>query len=150
MMKLNFPEIAAKVKKEKGNILIFDAIRKKYLKLTPEEWVRQHVVQYLCNQLHYPKGLISLEAGLKYNQLAKRSDILVYDRQGKPFMLVECKAPEVKITPKVFEQASVYNQVIKAPYILVTNGLQHFCCHVDHESRKASLVKSIPAYEAVS
>jgi hypothetical protein len=149
MKQLNFPEIGAKFKKDQGNILIFDIIRKKYLKLTPEEWVRQHAVHFLIHQRHYPKGLIALESGLKFNNLQKRSDILVYDRKGQPFMLIECKAPEVKITQKVFEQAFVYNNILKAPYLVVTNGLQHFCCHIDSQSGKSVFLKEMPAYEAV-
>lgn len=147
MIQLNFPEIGAKVKKEQDNILIFDVIRKKYLKLTPEEWVRQHAVHFLIHQLHYPKGLIALESGLKFNKLQKRTDIVVYNRSGHPFLLLECKAPSVKITQKVFEQAFMYNDTLKAPYLVVTNGLQHFCCYVGN--KETVFVKEIPDYQSV-
>jgi hypothetical protein len=125
MTELNLPPFEYKVKKIDEKLHIFDIIRRKYLLITPEEWVRQHVLHWLINHHHYPKSLIRTESGLQYNQLAKRTDILVYDRNGLPFMLVECKASFVPLTQQVLEQAIRYNAILKAPYLLISNGLEH-------------------------
>ena len=146
MEKLNLPEYNFKIKNRDGKIAIFDSIRKKYVVLTPEEWVRQNLVEYLNQYLNYPKSLVKLESGLKYNQLKKRSDILVFDREGAPFMLVECKSPKVSINQKAFDQAAGYNYTIKAPYIVVTNGIKHYCCKIDHTSRKISFQAQLPRF----
>ena len=127
MQKLNLPRFEYKVKKQQNKPFIWDGIRKKYIQITPEEWVRQHFIHFLIQQ-GYPKALISVESGLKFNQRQKRSDILVYTQDGSPFFLVECKAPEVAINEKVMEQAVFYNQIIKAPFIGLTNGLHHVFC----------------------
>jgi hypothetical protein len=126
MIKLNLPEITPKIIKENGKIAILDLIRKKYIVLTPEEWVRQHYLNYLITHLHYPKGLIKIESGLSYNSRLKRSDIVVFDNLGKPQVLVECKAPSVPIDNQTLFQASVYNKILKAPLVVVTNGLLHY------------------------
>jgi hypothetical protein len=126
---------------------IFDSIRKKYVVLTPEEWVRQHFVNYLVNHLHYPKSLIKLEGGLKYNTLSKRSDIVVYDRKGNPFMLVECKSKDVKLNQKVVNQISIYNLKIGAPYQVITNGLIHYCYRINELSKECVFLNSLPEYE---
>src|SRR5689334_12958722 len=126
MEALNLPAFAFKVKQEKSKFWIFDGIRRKYLVLTPEEWVRQHFIQYLIQHLHYPKGLISPERGVIYNSLAKRTDICVFDTTGKVCMLVECKASSVKINEATIRQATTYNQNIRAKYVVLTNGLEHY------------------------
>lgn len=125
MTELNLPPFEYKVKKIDEKLYIFDIIRRKFLLITPEEWVRQHVLHWLINHHHYPKSLIRTESGLQYNQLAKRTDILVYNRNGLPFMLVECKASFVPLTQQVLEQAIRYNAILKAPYLLISNGLDH-------------------------
>ena len=125
MTELNLPPFEYKVKKIDEKLHIFDIIRRKFLLITPEEWVRQHVLHWLINHHHYPKSLIRTESGLQYNQLAKRTDILVYNRNGLPFMLVECKASFVPLTQQVLEQAIRYNAILKAPYLLISNGLDH-------------------------
>ncbi|MCW5910705.1 MAG: type I restriction enzyme HsdR N-terminal domain-containing protein [Cyclobacteriaceae bacterium] len=127
MYKLNLPEFNIALRKEQGKVWIFDIIRKKYVVLTPEEWVRQHFVHYLVNELEYPKSLFKVERSLTYNRLQKRSDIIIYNRTGKPWMLVECKAPEIKLTQKAFNQVAVYNMTVGARYIAVTNGMAHYC-----------------------
>lgn len=106
---------------------IFDVIRKKYIVLTPEEWVRQHFIHFLINSYKYPKSLMKVESGLKYNNLQKRSDIQVYTRKGHPFLIVECKASNVKLDSKVIDQAALYNKSIGADYIIVTNGMNFRC-----------------------
>lgn len=127
MYKLNLPEFNIALRKEQGKVWIFDIIRKKYVVLTPEEWVRQHFIHYLINDRGYPKSLFKVERGLTYNKLLKRSDIVIHDRTGKPRMLVECKAPEIKLTQKAFNQVAVYNMTVGARYIAVTNGMAQFC-----------------------
>ena len=130
MIRLNLPEFEYKVKKTSGKVSIFDIIRKKYVILTPEEWVRQSMVHFLVESLKYPRSLISIETGLKYNLLAKRSDILVYDRDASPFLLIECKTFQFPINQKAMDQLATYNKTISAPYIALTNGLKHYCIEV--------------------
>lgn len=146
MHKLNLPEFKHSLEKSDGKVYIFDVIRKKYVVLTPEEWVRQHFVHYLISELKYPKALLKVEGGLKYNTLSKRSDILVFDREGKPWMIIECKSPEMKITNQIFHQASVYNATHKAKFMTITNGLNHFCCSINWADGKTQLLSSLPAY----
>ena len=128
-------------------MLIFDGIRRKYVALTPEEWVRQHLIHYLVAEKSYPASLMSVETPLKYDRMDKRSDVLVHNRNGQPLMLVECKAPEVAITQKVFEQIAIYNLTIQAPYLMVTNGLQHYCLTAATNSSPACFLNEIPEYE---
>ncbi len=144
MVELNLPPFAYKVTKIDGKPFIFDVIRRKYVMITPEEWVRQHVFHWLTGEHQYPKSLIRIETGMHYNQLLKRTDIVVYDREGSPFLLVECKAPHIKLTDNVFDQAIRYNAVLKAKYILVTNGLEHFTFGV--ETGEAIVLGQIPIY----
>lgn len=147
MLRLNLPEFDYKAKSEAGKTYIFDIIRKKYIILTPEEWVRQHFLHYLINYFSYPKALIRIETGHKFNTLQKRSDIIIYDRNGKSFLMVECKAPSEKISQKTFDQIAGYNLTIKAKYVAVTNGLKHFCCQVDDEKNDLTFLKDIPQFK---
>jgi len=149
MEKLSLPSFDFNIKESDGKTVIFDIIRKKYLVLTPEEWVRQHFVHYLINQLGYTKALISVEHGLKYNKLQKRTDIIVHDREAKPLVLVECKAPEHRLNQKVLEQAMMYNKTLKAEYIIVTNGLEHSCLKVDSIGRKIEFLSTLPFYKDI-
>lgn len=146
MTALNLPPFRHQLQQQAGRTTIFDAIRKKYVVLTPEEWVRQHFVNYLIHHLHYPKALVSVEAGLRYNQTMRRSDIAVYTREGTPFMVIECKAPTVSLSTTVFEQISVYNQSLRARYMTVTNGLDHYCCRMDYEAGSYAFMDSLPEY----
>lgn len=123
MEQLQIPQYDCQVKKIEGELYIFDPIRRKNLLLTPEEWVRQHFVRYLLEEFDYPRGLMRTEGGLRYEQRQKRSDILVYDRNTEPFLLVECKASHIALSQETIEQASQYNYVIKAKYFAITNGL---------------------------
>ena len=125
--------------------LVFDPIRKKRIVLTPEETVRQNLIKYLTTQKGYPQSLISVEAPLKYAGACKRSDLLVYNNAGQPLMLIECKAPEVALTNKVFEQIAIYNLAIKAPYLLITNGVQTFCMKAN--TSPPHFLKELPEYE---
>ena len=127
MNQLNLPTYNPTLKKDQGKVYIFDLIRKKYVVLTPEEWVRQHFVNYLIQELNYPKSLFRIEGSLSYNKLQKRSDILIFNRFGKPWMLIECKSPTIKLSQKAFNQVAVYNMTVGAQYIAVTNGMVHYC-----------------------
>ena len=127
---LNLPTIEIAISYQNDKPYIFDVFRRKKILLTPEEWVRQHFMHFMVNGLDYPKPLIKTEGGLKYNQKQKRTDIVVFNRNGAPFLLVECKAPHIKLDSNVLFQATVYNQIINAPYIVITNGRQHLICHL--------------------
>jgi hypothetical protein len=146
MVRLNLPEFEYKLKKADGKVWIFDVIRKKYIILTPEEWVRQHFIHYLITGLKYPKALLKIEGGLTYNQLQKRSDILVFDREGKPWMVIECKSPDLKVSQSTLQQASVYNATLRAKYLTVSNGLIHYCASTDWEAGKTTLLEALPEY----
>jgi hypothetical protein len=146
MVKLNLPEYEYVLKKEEGKLLILDTIRKKYLVLTPEEWVRQHFVNYLIQTLQYPRALIRIEGGLQFNKLQKRSDIVVFDREGKPWMVIECKAPALAMSQQTLRQASVYNHSLKAKYLVITNGLQHLCYTTDWQANTTAPLQHMPPY----
>lgn len=139
--------VMPRIKEENGVLYVFDEIRKKYLVLTPEEKVRQGMITYLVEQLGYSKGLIKSEGGLKYNQLQKRTDIVVHNRDGNPYILVECKAEDVAINQAVVEQASRYNLLIKAPFLCVTNGKKTYCFQIDFENNTTTQLAGIPSAE---
>ena len=147
MKQLNLPQYEFRLSDDKS--AIFDTIRKKYIVLLPEEWVRQHFIHYMVSHLGYPTSLIKVEFGIRYNKLPKRPDILSFDRSGNPLLLVECKSYDVKISKSVFTQVSVYNKVLKSPYVVVTNGLQHFCWHQQPETGEVSFLDSIPEFQAL-
>jgi hypothetical protein len=147
MFALNLPEFDVNLKKSEGKVWIFDGIRKKYVVLTPEEWVRQHLINYFINHLNYPRTLIQVERGLHYNQLQKRSDIIVFDRSGKPWMIVECKSPEIKLDQKSVEQVAVYNSDVKAKYVSVSNGLRHICYEASSTIKDVVLLSDFPEYK---
>ena len=143
---LNLPEYPFRIKQESNAMYIFDDIRKKFLLLTPEEWVRQHLVQFLIRDKKYPRSLIKLEGGLKLNSLQKRSDILLFNSSGEKILLVECKAPSVKISQDTFDQIARYNFIYRVKWLLVSNGLQHFCCEIDFENESYRFVEELPEY----
>ena len=147
MKTLNLPTYQFSFKEENKKTKIFDAIRKKFLVLTPEEWVRQHIIRFLVEEKGFPPSLIAIEMGLKLNGMQKRADILVYSKMGNPILLVECKAPHIKIDQKVFDQIGRYNITFKLPYLLVTNGMEHFCAQIDFKSKNFSFLQDIPEYE---
>ena len=146
MCQLNLPSFSFKFSEENGEKRIFDFFRKKFVTLTPEEWVRQNFLVWLHKHKEYPAGLIAVESSTKYNKLAKRADAIIYGNDGKPKMVIECKAPEVKITQDAFDQAARYNFSLKAEYITITNGLEHFCCKVDKQNAWTFL-DNIPDYK---
>jgi hypothetical protein len=129
--------------------MILDTLRRKFVKLTPEEWVRQNFIQYLINEGKYPPGLMGVEILFKYNKLKKRTDILVHDRLGKPVMIVECKAHDVPLLENVFEQIVTYNINYKVPYLVVTNGMTHYACKFNDDFTGWEYLLVIPLYEEV-
>ena len=149
MTTLNLPSFEYKIKNAEGKLWIFDIIRKKYIVLLPEEWVRQHFIHYLIISGNYPKSLIRIEGGLKFNHLQKRSDIVVFNREGNPWMIVECKSPDISITERTLFQASVYNTSLRARYIAVTNGLKHYYAEVDWEKGITNNLNSLPEYPLI-
>jgi hypothetical protein len=150
LQKLNFPTFTFRFKNSENKVAIFDEIRKKFIILTPEEWVRQHVVQFLFQEKNYPKSYINVEKLIKINDLNKRYDIVVYQPNGELFLLIECKAPEVKIAQQTFDQIARYNLVLKAKYLMVTNGLNHYFCQMDFENEKYVFLKELPEFETTN
>tara|TARA_R110000822_G_scaffold303395_3_gene428035 strand:- start:361 stop:804 length:444 start_codon:yes stop_codon:yes gene_type:complete len=147
MQKLNLPHYKFRLKSNENKILIFDNLRKKYMVLTPEEWVRQHFVQFLIEEKKYPTSLIAIEKQLTINNRKKRTDILVFNKEGNHEIIVECKAPKIKITQATFDQIARYNLKLKANYLIVTNGLDHFYCKMDFENETYIFLKDIPDYK---
>lgn len=143
---LNLPEYPFKITLKDNRHFIFDEIRKKHLVLTPEEWVRQHFIQYLILEKKFPKALIQIEGGLSLNRLQKRSDIVIFNTSGERLMVIECKAPSVNITQAVFDQASRYNSVYKARWLVVTNGLKHCYAQIDHIAERFQFSPELPEY----
>lgn len=145
---LNLPRYPFRLKQEGDTMYIFDEIRKKFLILTPEEWVRQHFIQFLIQEKKYPRSLIKLEGGLKLNSLHKRSDILLFNSAGKKIVLVECKASSVKISQSAFDQVARYNAVHRVRFVVVTNGLQHYCAEIDFENESYKFLVELPEYSS--
>jgi len=147
---MNFPELnLPKAKLKLKDDLIWCVLRRKYIKNTPEEWVRQHFIHYLINELSYPVGLMASESIVKYNDMSKRCDIVAFSNELKTLMIVECKAPKIKLTEDVFYQIAKYNFTLKAPLLILTNGLQHVVAHIDVASKEIKYLKEIPIYEKV-
>jgi len=147
---LQFPVSNFKLKEQEGKLYILDVARKKYVVLTPEEWVRQHCVHYLRDVKKYPVSLLAVERGFRVNNLNLRYDIVAYNKQAKPVLLVECKASDVKIDQTTFDQIAAYNLELKVPYLMVTNGMQHFYCVMDFENRKYQFLKEVPGFSEVN
>ncbi len=146
-MELNLPKYEFSLRKHSGSTEIFDALRKKYVVLTPEEWVRQHFIRYLIDEKGFPASLIAIEKGLTVNGKPRRFDAVAYNNHGEPLVLLEFKAANVKITQKVFEQIATYNQILKVKYLIVSNGITHYCCEIDFTTRTIRFIKNIPPYD---
>jgi hypothetical protein len=159
MQQLNLPEYSFKYRQNNSATEIFDISRKKFIKLTPEEWVRQNFLMFLISEKSFPASLITVEKTLKYNKLTKKADIVIYDNTGAPRIIVECKAPSVKISQEVFDQLARYNLSIgrsvlassplKVDYLVVTNGMEHFCCKMDYTNSSWLFVNDIPNYASI-
>ena len=149
MIHLNLPPYAAQLQERSGKKLIFDVLRRKYVSLTPEEWVRQHFVHFLIGQKDYPKGLLANEMELRLGEKRMRCDTVVYNQQLQPRMIIEYKAPTVTIQQKTFDQVSVYNLLLKVDYLVVSNGLQHYCCRMDYDHQRYEFLPDIPVFSAL-
>ena len=149
MQQLNFPAYQFRFKNSENKVAIFDQIRKKFIILTPEEWVRQHVIQFLLVEKKYPLSLINVEKVLKVNDLRKRYDVVVFNTDGSIFILIECKAPEIKISQSTFDQIARYNMTMKAQFLMLTNGLNHYFCKMDFENEKYLFLTDLPLYQVL-
>lgn len=147
MLPLNLPTFPVKVILREGKRMIFDPVRNKFVALTPEEWVRQHFVQYLISEKGFPKERIGNEIAVKLNHTSKRCDTVVYNRFLAPLMIVEYKSPAVTISSAVFDQIARYNMVLQVKYLIVSNGLSHFCCKIDYETQSYAFLQTIPGYK---
>jgi virulence-associated protein VagC len=147
---LNLPAFEVKVTEKEGRRLIFDPLRRKYVALTPEEWVRQHFVNYLVSEKRYPPDLLGNEISLQLNATTKRCDTIVYDRFLAPLMIVEYKAPMIPLNRAVFDQISRYNTLLKVRFLTVSNGLRHFCCRIDYETQTYIFLENIPTYDELT
>ena len=149
MLELSLPGFDYKVKKQNGTVMIFDIVRKKYVVLTPEEWVRQHFVHFLIAHKGYPNALLANEVMVKLNGTTKRCDTVLYRRDLSARMIVEYKAPHIEITQAVFDQITRYNMVLKVDYLIVSNGMQHYCCRMDYENQSYTFLQDIPDYKSL-
>ncbi len=149
MLPLNLPPYETKISNSEGKTQIFDSLRRCYVALTPEEWVRQHFVNFLITMRGYSQALMSNEVSINLNGTKKRCDTVVYDKELRPRVIIEYKAPTVKITKEVFAQISRYNLVLKVDYLIVSNGLQHFCCKMDYQKNSYVFLQDIPSYTTV-
>ncbi|HTB32905.1 MAG TPA: type I restriction enzyme HsdR N-terminal domain-containing protein [Bacteroidia bacterium] len=143
---LNFRMYDFRIQEENGQLRIFDLARKKYVALTPEEWVRQHLIHYLNKDKNYPLGLMKVEKEFKYNKLSKRADIIVCDRTGAPLLMAECKSPDVELTQGVFDQAMRYNLIMDVKLMILSNGISHFCFQLDKANQTYIALTEIPAW----
>jgi hypothetical protein len=144
---LIFPLVDFRVSKEAGKTAVFDIIRRKFIVLTPEEWVRQHLVHYMIDHLKYPKALINVEDGLRVNKMQKRSDVVIHNRRGSIFMIAECKSFKIKLKQGAMDQLSNYNQRYKAAYLALTNGRELFLCQMDYERKSAQFISEFPEFK---
>lgn len=149
MIQLNLPDYPIRLSGTQEHPSIFDILRRKYVALTPEEWVRQHFIHFLINQKNYPATLLANEIKLRVGNKTLRADSMLYDRELRPRMIVEYKAPHIPITQKVFDQISAYNMLLHVDYLVVSNGLQHYCCKMDYDNQKYLFLEDIPDYQNI-
>ena len=149
MPALNLPNADLKTKQENGRPQVFDILRQRYVALTPEEWVRQHFVHFLISNKHYPKGRIANETALQVGEMKKRCDSVVYGSNAKPIVIIEYKSPSVAVTQRVFDQICRYNMKLQVPYLIISNGIQHFCCRINYDDRRYEFLTDIPDYENI-
>lgn len=147
MQELNFPPYIIKTRTETNRTEVFDIVRNTWILLTPEEWVRQHVLHFLVYENNIPKSLIAVEMPIKMNNMQRRCDIVVFTNSGKPKMIIECKAPQIKLTQSAADQAGRYNLTLKTPFLVITNGIQHFSFLIDFENQKTKSLDLIPNYD---
>lgn len=150
MLNLNFPRYRFRFKNNENKIAVFDELRKKFVALTPEEWVRQHCIQFLTREKKIPKSLVNAEKQLKIGKLVKRYDLVVYNPDGSIYLLVECKAPGIRINQQTFDQIARYNLILKAKYLMLSNGLQHYYCQIDYQKATYHFLREIPEWSKPS
>lgn len=149
MLALNLPRYEIKLRENEGKQQILDPLRKSFVALTPEEWVRQHFVNFLLNHKAYPAALMSNEVAITLNGMKRRCDTVIYDKALRPRAIIEYKAPTVKITKEVFAQISRYNLTLRVDYLIISNGLQHYCCKMDYEKQSFTFLQEIPSYDTI-
>lgn len=149
MIQLNLPDYPIRLSGTQEHPSIFDILRRKYVALTPEEWVRQHFIHFLINQKNYPATLLANEIKLRVGNKTLRADSVLYDRELRPRMIIEYKAPHIPITQKVFDQISTYNMLLHVDYLVISNGLQHYCCKMDYDNQKYLFLEDIPDYQNI-
>ena len=147
MTPLNLPEYDVRTTQRDGESVIYDSFRQKYVRLTPEEWVRQHFLHYLTQELDVPRGLVAVEKKVVVHGQPQRADVVVYDRSGDPLLLVECKAPDTPIKQSTFDQGARYNAVLGAPFLVITNGLDHYACRIDLGARTYAFLDDLPPFD---
>ncbi len=150
MLSLNLPKYETKISRTDDKVRIYDSLRRRYIVLTPEEWVRQHFVHFLTEHKGYPAALLANEVTLRLNGMTRRCDTVLYDRTVAPRMIIEYKAPHIPITQEVFDQICRYNMVLRVDYLIVSNGLSHYCCHIDYEQKSYTFLKDIPHYSELA
>jgi hypothetical protein len=146
MIRLNFPEYSFRTRTTKDKTEIYDPVRRKYVVLTPEEWVRQNTIRYLIEEKRMPLSLMAIEAGFRLIKLPKRPDIVIFSPDGAPLLIVECKAPGIAVSQDTFDQIVRYNMILNALFLLVTNGMNHFICEIDYRKTSYRFLKEIPSY----
>ncbi|MCQ2193763.1 MAG: type I restriction enzyme HsdR N-terminal domain-containing protein [Paludibacteraceae bacterium] len=149
MLELNLPKYSFKIKETEGKRTIFDRCRKKFVALTPEEWVRQNMVEFLIREKGFSEALIGNEVLVKVSDMHKRCDTVIYGQEGQPILIVEYKAPHIEITQKTFDQIAMYNFKLKVSFLIVSNGLKHYCCEVDYENNRYNFLREIPTRELI-
>ena len=150
MLALNLPRYETKICEKDGKLQIFDPLRRNYVALTPEEWVRQHFVNFLCSNRNFPAALMANEVAITLNGMKRRCDTVVYDKELRPRAIIEYKSPSVKITKEVFAQISRYNLTLRVDYLIISNGLQHYCCRMDYERNSYTFLQEIPEYKTIA
>ncbi|MDP4239186.1 MAG: type I restriction enzyme HsdR N-terminal domain-containing protein [Bacteroidota bacterium] len=149
MLQLNLPEYSFRIKKQEDKLLIFDSQRKRYVSLTPEEWVRQHFIRFLIEEKGYPAAYLAIEKQLSMNGMKKRCDAILYNEHALPILIIELKAPNVAITQSTFDQVAVYNAKLKVDYFMISNGIEHYCCKVDSKNSKYEFFTELPEYSCL-
>jgi len=146
MLQLNLPEYNFRIKKQDDKLFIFDTQRKRYVSLTPEEWVRQHFIHFLIEVKGYPAAYLAIEKQLRMNGMKKRCDAILYNENSLPVLIIELKAPTVPITQSTFDQVAVYNAKLKVDYFMISNGIEHYCCKVDTDNSRYEFFSEVPDY----
>lgn len=150
MLQLNLPQYSFRIKKQNEKLVIFDSQRKRYVALTPEEWVRQNFIRFLIEEKGYPAAYLAIEKQLNMNGMKKRCDAILYNEHAQPFLIIELKAPNIAITQATFDQVAVYNAKLKVDFFIISNGIEHFCCKVNLETARYEFFPEIPNFNYIA